>query len=753
VKKHGDPLDRITSLARESGCEIHPFIRPPEGKISLSETRLPTQSKQQVKVSDATWSCRIESKHCDAQTVELEILFQVLNGATSSAVVGLVLDFNAWSPSNYVFMPAAVYQGNDFAVLPLPYPPMWRDEADFRDDMPVTVTDVQRLARESPRIELNTGDLATPCMGFYSGNECRGALMFTEQETRLGNSGMTVALLDDGRTASFSITAPSVREFRQHLCGRVQSDDQPGSWKAGDELRLRVVIRFFVSDTLQGLFDHFCNLRKTLHAPSAAHCLPFAAALRMIEEKYNLENWDEARGYYQVAPDSHTTFETANDPLCFLWQLGWVGGGQATLPLMSAGCETSRQRAWRNLEMIFRCTQAESGFFCGIGDGENFFGDGFDLPWPHDMHMIRKSADWLFFSIKHFDLVEKLGQAVPVEWDESIRRLADAFVKLWQQHRQFGQIVNVRTGSLMIGGSCAGAIAPAGLLMAANRYDQRIYQEVAVAAAMMYYNDYVSNGITNGGPGEILSAPDSESAFALMESFVALMEHDGDSLWRDAARETLRLAATWVVSYDYQFPQQSDLAKSGARTTGAVWANVQNKHAAPGICTLSGEALLRYWRRTGDPLALDLLHDIAHGIPQYLSREDRPLNDRMKPGWMCERVNLSDWEGAEGVGGKLFGSCWPEVSMMLTAIEIPGIYVQPDTGFVHVFDHVICNEVIHANGSLRVKLTNPTAYDAELKVLSESSSNCAIPLGLNPLHSSKRILVPAGASIEVEFHS
>ena len=283
---------------------------------------------------------------------------------------------------------------------------------------------------------------------------------------------MTVEFRDGGRTARFSITAPCVREFRQGLCGRVPSDDQPASWKPGDELRLRVMVRFFAADALQGLFDHFCELRKTLHSPAAAHCLPFGAALRMIEEKYNRENWDERYGYYKMAPDHHTTFEVADEPLCFLWQLGWVGGGQATLPLLFEGSDVSRSRARRNLEMIFDRTQAASGFFLGLGDGQDFFSDGFDRPWPHDMHMVRKSADWLYFSLKHFDLMEKLGQPVPVEWDQSIRRLADAFVKLWRQHGQFGQIVDVRTGRLLIGGSCAGGIAPAGLVMAAARYHE-----------------------------------------------------------------------------------------------------------------------------------------------------------------------------------------------------------------------------------------------------------------------------------------
>jgi hypothetical protein len=47
---------------------------------------------------------------------------------------------------------------------------------------------------------------------------------------------------------------------------------------------------------------------------------------------------------------------------------------------------------------------------------------------------------------------------------------------------------------------------------------------------------------------------------------------------------------------------------------------------------------------------------------------------------MCERVNFSDWEGRENIGGTLFGSCRPEDSLSLTAAGLPGIYVQPDTG-------------------------------------------------------------------------
>ncbi|MCX6873502.1 MAG: hypothetical protein NTW21_06800 [Verrucomicrobia bacterium] len=142
-----------------------------------------------------------------------------------------------------------------------------------------------------------------------------------------------------------------------------------------------------------------------------------------------------------------------------------------------------------------------------------------------------------------------------------------------------------------------------------------------------------------------------------------------------------------------------------------------------------------------------------HGIPQYMSRADRPLNQIMQPGWICERVNLSDWEGTGAVGGNHFGSTWPEVSLMLTTIEIPGLYVQPDTGFFHAFDHVEVTRIRHAEGRLALKLSNPTGFDATIKVLCESSAGRCLPLKLNALFGVRQFRVPAGESVVAEFIS
>ena len=79
------------------------------------------------------------------------------------------------------------------------------------------------------------------------------------------------------------------------------------------------------------------------------------------------------------------------------------------------------------------------------------------------------------------------------------------------------------------------------------------------------------------------------------------------------------------MSYDFAFPAKSTMGKLDALTTGTVWANEQNKHSAPGICTLSGDGLLKLYRGSGGVCVLNLLRDIAHAIPQFLSRADRPI--------------------------------------------------------------------------------------------------------------------------------
>lgn len=128
---------------------------------------------------------------------------------------------------------------------------------------------------------------------------------------------------------------------------------------------------------------------------------------------------------------------------------------------------------------------------------------------------------------KQFSLLQELQKNVPATWLGSLRKQADAFYRLWNKYRQVGQFVDVETGEICIGGSTAGAIVPAGLALASQTFGDKKYLHAAEGLAEKFYTDYVLKGYTTGGPGEILSTPDSESAFGLFESYVTLYEVTG----------------------------------------------------------------------------------------------------------------------------------------------------------------------------------------------------------------------------------
>ena len=63
-------------------------------------------------------------------------------------------------------------------------------------------------------------------------------------------------------------------------------------------------------------------------------------------------------------------------------------------------------------------------------------------------------------------------------------------------------------------------------------------------------------------------------------------------------------------------------------------------------------------------------------MPQCVSTAKHPIYSwdddpvALKPGYICERVNTSDWESERRVGAVFNASCWPETSLLLTYAEL-----------------------------------------------------------------------------------
>ena len=578
--------------------------------------------------------------------------------------------------SEYILFPACCYNGNRFDVLKKDYPPMFTAE-EAKPDMPVTITDVPRLNKDgSGMIEVTTGDLSVPCIGVFLPKVRKGILFHTVQQIHGINIGLCY------ERGKLMLRWPFYRKTAYRWPHMKTGRDKKRVFQKGEVIEIPYRYEEFDCNDLETFYRVFFELRKVMGLPDERPAiLPFAKQFEIQQDKFNYLNWYDAGGFY-----GHNTKNLDNS---VAWQPGWCGGGLSSFGLLKLGGKKEEERALSTLRHIYR-TQRSCGFFPDATDGEGKEAyRGFGGMESKDLHLIRESGDILYFTFKHMEVLQERGIPVPKEVECGVKRLADGFVNLWETYGQFGQFVDINTGEIAVGGSTAGAIACAGLCKAYRYFADTRYLKVAQAAADLYYIRDAAKGYTTGGPGEILQCPDSESCVGLLESLVVLYETTQEAVWLERAKHLAHMVSSWVVAYNYRFPAESEFGKLDMRTVGAVFANAQNKHAAPGFCTMSGDCLYKLYTYTQDPLYFELFEDVVLTVSQYMSTDKRPiyswdvpkdaslLNDdsitappeKLLPGYICERVNMSDWESWRCVGGVFNGSCWCESTNLLILAE------------------------------------------------------------------------------------
>jgi len=680
-----------------------------------------------------------------SDALEVVFNFKLTEGSSPQTSISLDFAFDNWSKSNFVLLPASAYNGNRYESRRIRYSPKLIDSRDIGPDKPMIISDVPRLnINDGPsRIQERSGAMSTPAIGYQSEGTKTGFWLLTHQATKFGDTGINIEESRDRKSAVISLTVPVVRENYQYSItdNQTASKDKTPDFNAGDEFIIKFRLYYFPAPEIQDLYDRFAEIRKDLSGETHLKPLiPFSACFSVQEAKFNGQNWVEEHGYYSVGMRENFLQD---------WQIGWTGGMISTYPLLFAGDETSQQHVIRNFDWLFPNGISPSGFFWDMGEkGTKWYGGDIRKPNTINWHLVRKGGDGLYYVIKQLMLMEKQNMDVKPEWKAGTQTVANTFVKLWNKWHQFGNFVDSQTGDVVVGGSTSGAIVPAALVLAAKYFNNPEYLRVAEASAEDYYYNFIQKGITCGGPGDALQNPDSESSYAMLESFALLYESTRDEKWLKRSEEMANQFSSWVMSYDYKFPENSTLGKLGVQTTGIVVANTQNKHGAPGICTHSGIALWRLYRATGNQFYMKLLRDISRILPQYLSHPSRPI-DGMKIGWMSERVNTTDW--LEGIGELMYGSTWAETSLLLTYIEIPGIYVQPDKSMVFSIDHIEHQIIKNNSGKLTVQFTNPTLSEANVRVYVESSEQAKKSLGENALWNGKILQLKPGESRILNF--
>lgn len=561
----------------------------------------------------------------------------------------LSVEFGQWEEDAYVFLPACAYDGNRFKRRKQIYPPMYTEDECGVVPEPV-MSQVPGLNPDgSGKIEVTTGDLSVPCFGVFFKHRQSAFFVFTEQACKGKNIGFAV------ESGSLTLQFPAIRS----VCYRICRNDEPSADSgfavaAGETVTSKVMLRVFSCRDIPEFFRLFFQNRRCLLSDPPAKT---EYTQKLWETMENHMNRDNFSGEYYAEMSK-------------MWQCGWVGGGMSSLPLLKHGSVISKERAIQTLDYMTSKVSPQGFFYSTVINGE-IVGDGCGVPHMMPSTLSRKNGDALYFLFKHFDVITPKPA-----WVTAAKTCADAFVRVYERYEDFGQFINVDTGELIFGGTTSGASVIGALVMAWRYFGEEIYLSVAMSAGEKYYRNFVAQGLTYGGPGEAMCAPDSESAYAMVESMVLLYEATKEDKWLCYAQDSLHLLSSWVMPYAYEFPAGCEFAKLQINTVGSVFANVQNKHSAPGLCTASGDAIYKLYKYTGNEAYLNLLRDIVSFLPQCVSTEERPIYSwdqppkKLLPGCICERVNTSDWEGPEYIGGVFDVSCWCETSVLLTFMDL-----------------------------------------------------------------------------------
>jgi len=720
---------------------VDAFLKPLHGTIRLlsckySGSRLTarrTFKGGRLIFEENTWrnTVDVQPVEDDKNALDLSITFTMEQGTEESGGVAVAFDFSDWSTGNYVMIPASVYNANRCKIVPRRYNQGLERRYLYEKGLPLMSCAIPQLAFEPgqhSKLEINSSNAATPAICFYTRQTKRAFILLAQQKTRLGDNGLIIEETADRRAATFVISAPGVRERRPLFVGFGESPDRGAEWKAGDAIRLHLRLYCFETPNIPGLLEKFMTVRKAVSgANRPRNLIPFSQVAQWMTDRID-SRWHEGPVHQFYCPENAKWIS-----------FGWVGGLMNTFPMLALGDDIHLDRVTKTFDFAIPRAQGKAGYFYGAlnHDGTCFGRESYD-EFP-EIVLTRKNADVLYWMIKQFRLLHAQGRndAIKPPWEKNIKRIADAFMATWRRHGTWGRMLNNRTGDVAEYNTCGGVTAIGGLALASRYYRDPEYLTVAKEAAEFYYqNHFVEQGQTTGGCADILQNADSETAAGFMTALMTLYEVTGDVKWLERSRNLANLVATWTTSYDYELPPHTELAQLGAKLAGAYWASTQNKHAAPGICTSSGDSLFKIYRATNDCRYADLLNDIVHAHGESI----RP------GGYTNERLTYCDADSAHvgNRGNHVTG--WNELNGILMALEIPGIYVRTDEDEMYVFDHVEATLISRDTEGVTLRITNKTKYGATITVLAESAGQAKDPLDCTAFLAWPKVTVEPGES-------
>lgn len=567
---------------------------------------------------------------------------------------------DGWDSDTYVMLPAAAYDGNRAFVHIAPPEGdygAWYRPSDFGSGKcPYTMHEkIPALAPDNSGVlEGSSGDLAAPCAAFFFPKAKKGAIIWFQPQVKGRDAGYR---LENG---VFRVEYPARR--KELLFKASDEVDPPIACAPGETLRACCRVDEFACEDVAGLYAEYFRRRRSFVSGERAATPPAEERRRLA----NLVAGSMVKGSIREVPDQGRT-----------WSSGWCGGPMNVAALVAVGWPDAGKIAASTLDFMAD-TIEPCGFFRGLSRDGKPVRERFALESSEGLLLTRRAADGLFWAEQILDAAAKApgsDEARQMRREKALKRCADAFCELFDRYGELPQYIDRVTGESRIAGSTSAAMAPAALVRMYVRFGDRRYLDYAAKIADQMCREYLSRGLSFGGPGDAADACDSESIYALLESCVSLAErHPDRAKWIARAKDAANLLSTWVVPYAYEFPADSEYGRRGVNTVGSVIANLQNRHAAPGFCTASGDALSRLAALSGDMAYLEMFKDVIAFFPQVIATPERPIRAtlwtdeprNLESGWINERVNMSGWEGLKGVGEVFPGPCWSDLSFLLS---------------------------------------------------------------------------------------
>lgn len=637
----------------------------------------------------------------------------------SESGVAVAYDFSDWSSDNYVMIPASVYNGNRQRIVNRRYA-TGLDPTDYdRRDLALTSNPIPQLNPDfgvPSLLEVSVCNAATPAIAILDRRGKEAVILLTEQGIPEGDAIHDHALIveesADRSVASAVIAAPGVRGKKPEFIGFSDSPDRAMNFVKGDTLTISVTEVRFPALNTNDLLCGFMNVRKYHTSPTSREPRNFYPMSRMLEVmNKNIDN-----RYF--VNDSVEFYR----PEGWDWMAyGWIGGLINTYPMIALGDQEHLRRVSRTFDFALPQGKGESGYYYDILKPDGCVEQRDASAVVPGIGLTRRNGDVLYWMVKQLELLKATGHSAMIKpmWESESRRLADSFLNTWEKYGSWGGYIHVESGEPATYNTSGGASAVAGMALASRYFNDPRYLLVAGEAARNLYDNFAVVGFTSGGCGDILQNADSETAIALATAMVTLYEITGNKEYLAMGERLADLCATWTVSFDYRLPPDLMLAKTGANMMGAVWASTQNKHGAPGFCTLSGDALFKLYRAGAKREYGELLRDIIHAHAEGI-QPDGTINERLT---YCD----ADSRGYLDPNWK---TGWNETNGALMALEIPGIYVRGSRDLM-VFDHAEARIIKSDSRKVTLEITNPTAMNATYTVMAETEDSAETPLGDN----------------------